>query len=69
MRSISDYAEAFEQMKRAAGVNEIDEVIDRFKTQGRTSEILDGQNEKAKEDVKRLSEIKEKLQETWEKVR
>ena len=56
-------------MKRAAGVNEIDEVIDRFKTQGRTSEILDGQNEKAKEDVKRLSEIKEKLQETWEKVR
>ena len=57
MRSISDYAEAFEQMKRAAGVNEIDEVIDRFKTQGRTSEILDGQNEKAKEDVKRLSEI------------
>ena len=69
MRSISDYAEAFEQMKRAAGVNEIDEVIDRFKTQGRTSEILDGQNEKAKEDVKRLSEIKEELQETWEKVR
>ena len=69
MRSISDYAEAFEQMKRAAGVNEIDEVIDRFKTQGRTSEILDGQNEKAKEEVKRLSEIKEELQETWEKVR
>ena len=69
VRSISDYAEAFDQMKRAAGVNEIDEVIERFRTQGRTSEILEGQNEKAKEDVKKLSEVKEELQETWEKVR
>lgn len=69
MRSISDYAEAFDQMKRAAGVNEIDEVIERFRTQGRTSEILEAQNEKAKGDVKKLSEVKEELQETWEKVR
>ena len=56
-------------MKRAAGVNEIDEVIERFRTQGKTSEILEGQNEKAKQDVKKLSEVKEELQETWEKVR
>ena len=56
-------------MKRAAGVNEIDEVIERFRTQGKTLEILEGQNEKAKQDVKKLSEIKEDLQETWEKVR
>ena len=66
---MSDYAEAFEQMKRAAGVNEIDEVIERFRTQGKTLKILEGQNEKAKQDVKKLSEIKEELQETWEKVR
>ena len=66
---MSDYAEAFEQMKRAAGVNEIDEVIERFSSQGKTLEILEGQNEKAKQDVKKLSEIKEELQETWEKVR
>ena len=56
-------------MKRAAGVNEIDEVIERFRTQGRTSEILEAQNEKAKGDVKKLSEVTEELQETWEKVR
>ena len=66
---MSEYAEAFEQMKRAAGVNEITEVVDRFRTQHKTAEILEGQNEKAKVDVMKLSEVKEQLQETWEKVR
>ena len=69
IRSVSDYAEAFEQMKKAAGVRTIEEVIERFRTQGRTSEILEGQNEKAKADVKGLSETKEDLQSTWDKVR
>ena len=66
---MSDYVEAFEQMKKAAGVRSIEEVIERFRTQGRTSEILEGQNEKAKADVKGLSETKEDLQSTWDKVR
>ena len=56
-------------MKKAAGVRSIEEVIERFRTQGRTSEILEGQNEKAKADVKGLSETKEDLQSTWDKVR
>jgi len=56
-------------MKRAAGVNEISEVVERFKTQGQTSEILEVQNEKAKVDVMKLSKVKEELQNTWEKVR
>ena len=66
---MSEYAEAFDQMKRAAGVNEITEVVDRFRTQNKTAEILEGQNEKAKLDVMKLSEVKEELQATWEKVR
>ena len=69
MRDVSEYATAFDQMKRAAGVNEISEVIERFKTQGQTSEILEVQNEKAKVDVMKLSKVKEELQNTWEKVR
>ena len=69
MRDVSEYATAFDQMKRAAGVNEISEVVERFKTQGQTSEILEVQNEKAKVDVMKLSKVKEELQNTWEKVR
>lgn len=56
-------------MKRAAGVDEIGDVIERFRTQGKTSEILDTQNEKSKEDVMKLSQAKEQLQNEWEKVR
>ena len=69
IRDVSEYAEAFDQMKRAAGVEEIDDVIDRFKTQGKTAELLEIQNDKAKSDVMKLSEEKEELQECWEKVR
>ena len=66
---MSEYAEAFDQMKRAAGVEDIKDVIDRFKTQGKTADLLEIQNNKAKGDVMKLSEEKEELQECWEKVR
>ena len=56
-------------MKRAAGVDEVEDVIERFRTQGQTSEILATQNERAKDDVMKLSQTKEQLQSTWEKVR
>ena len=65
----SEYTEAFNQMKRAAGVDEVEDVIERFRTQGQTSEILATQNERAKDDVMKLSQTKEQLQSTWEKVR
>ena len=56
-------------MKRAAGVDDVGDVIERFRTQGKTSEILDIQNEKSKDDVMKLSQAKEQLQNEWEKVR
>ena len=68
-RTISDYIDLFEQMKKAAGVTEVKDVIERFRTQGETTEVLDTQNNKAKEEVRKLSTEKEELQEKWEKVR
>ena len=56
-------------MKKAAGVTEVKDVIERFRTQGETTEVLDTQNNKAKEEVRKLSTEKEELQEKWEKVR
>ena len=59
----------FEQMKKAAGVTEVKEVIERFRTQGETAAVLETQNDQAKEEVMRLTKIKEELQAQWEKVR
>ena len=68
-RTISDYIDLFEQMKKAAGVTEVKDVIERFRTQGETTEMLETQNNKAKEEVRKLSTLKEELQQKWEKVR
>ena len=67
--AVSDYVELFEQMKKAAGVTEVKEVIERFRTQGETATVLETQNDQAKEEVMRLTKIKEELQAQWEKVR
>ena len=56
-------------MKKAAGVSDIDEVVLRFSTQGKTSEILGDQMTKAENDVRVLGESKENLQKEWEVVR
>ena len=66
---MGDYVELFEQMKKAAGVTEVREVIQRFRTQGETANVLETQNDQAKEEVMRLTKIKEELQAQWEKVR
>ena len=68
-RTVSDYIDLFEQMKKAAGVSQVQDVIERFRTQGETTEVLESQNDKAKEEVRKLSTLKEELQENWEKVR
>ena len=56
-------------MKKAAGVSDIDEVVLRFSTQGKTSQILCDQMTKAENDVRVLGESKETLQKEWEVVR
>ena len=56
-------------MKKAAGVSDIDEVVLRFSTQGKTSQILGDQMTKAENDVRVLGESKETLQKEWEVVR
>ena len=56
-------------MKKAAGVSDVDEVVVRFSTQGKTSEILGDQMRKAENDVRILGESKETLQQEWEVVR
>ena len=66
---MGDYVELFEQMKKAAGVTEVREVIQRFRTQGETANVLETQNDQAKEEVMRLTKMKEELQAQWEKVR
>ena len=68
-RTVSDYIDLFEQMKKAAGVSQVQDVIERFRTQGETTQVLESQNDKAKEEVRKLSTLKEELQENWEKVR
>ena len=56
-------------MKKAAGVSDIDEVVLRFSTQGKASQILGDQMTKAENDVRVLGESKETLQKEWEVVR
>ena len=34
-----EFEEAFERMKKAAGVNSIKQVVDRFMTQGKTTQV------------------------------
>ena len=65
----TEFEEAFARMKKAAGVSEIDEVVKRFSTQGKTSQILGDQMSKAENDVRILGESKENLQQEWEVVR
>lgn len=63
------FEEAFSKMKKAAGVSSIEEVVARFKTQGKTTNILGDQMNKAENDVRVLGESKENLQQEWEVVR
>ena len=69
VREISEYEDAFEEMKKAAGVTKIDEIVERCGTQRKTASLLEVQNNKAKADVMRLTSVKEGLQDEWEVVR
>ena len=65
----AEFEEAFARMKKAAGVSDVDEVVTRFSTQGKTCDILGDQMKKAENDVRILGDSKEKLQLEWEAVR
>ena len=56
-------------MKKAAGVEKIEEIVERCGTQKKTAALLEVQNNKAKGDVMRLTSVKEALQDEWELVR
>ena len=47
----AEFEEAFSRMKKAAGVSDVEEVVTRFSTQGKTSDILGDQMKKAENDV------------------
>ena len=64
-----EFEEAFSRMKKAAGVSDVDEVVTRFSTQGKTSDILGDQMKRAENDVRVLGDSKEKHQQEWEVVR
>ena len=68
-QEFQEFEDAFARMKKAAGVSEIDEVINRFSTQNKTASILEGQMRLAETDVRTLGEMKESLQKEWEQVR
>ena len=36
----AEFEEAFARMKKAAGVSDVDEVVTRFSTQGKTCEVF-----------------------------
>ena len=48
---VDEVEEAFSNMRRAAGVGDMAEVVDRFATQKKTANILKLQNEKSKKEV------------------
>ena len=64
-----EFEEAFSKMKKAAGVSDVEEVVTRFSTQGKTSNILGDQMNKAENEVRVLGESKERHQQEWEVVR
>ena len=68
-QEFQEFEDAFARMKKAAGVSEIDEVINRFSTQNKTASILEGQMRLAETDVRTLGELKESLYKEWEQVR
>ena len=64
-----DFEDAFDKMARSAGVSEISEVIDRFKTQNITWTSLNNQQANAEKDVREMGVIKEDLEKKFSEVK
>ena len=60
--TVNDFDEAFNKMSRSAGVSEIAEVVERFRTQKLTSSSLHDQQSTAETDVREMGVLKEDLE-------
>jgi len=68
-RKISTYEEAMAKIKDATGVSDIQEVVQRFLSQGETQKHLDQLKLSNEKTVLRLKEEKEKLQKEFEEMK
>jgi hypothetical protein len=60
--NVNQFEDAFSKMARSAGVSEVEEVIDRFKTQNTTNKVLEEQSDKAEMDIRDMGVLKEELE-------
>ena len=67
--SVGEFEEAFNRMARAAGVSEVPEVIERFRTQKQTFSVLEEQQTQAETDVRVMGIQKEDLDKEFVEVR
>ena len=67
--SNSDFEAAFTSMARSAGVADIGEVVERFRTQKSTNASLDYQQTSAETDVREMGKTKEELENDLADVR
>lgn len=66
---IASYEEALAKIKDATGVSDIQEVVDRFLTQGDTKRHLEQLREENTHNLARLKEEKERLQAQFEEMK
>ena len=67
--STLDFEDAFNKMARSAGVSEVSEVVDRFRTQKQTCSSLGDQQSNAETDVREMGVIKEDLEREYNEVK
>ena len=67
--SVNDFDEAFNKMARSAGVSDIAEVVERFRTQKQTSSSLHDQQSTAETDVREMGVLKEDLEREYNEVK
>ena len=67
--SNSDFDAAFTSMARSAGVSDIGDVVDRFRTQKSTFASLEEQQTAAESDVREMGKLKEDLEKNFGEVR
>ena len=67
--TVNDFDEAFNKMARSAGVSDIAEVVERFRTQKMTSSSLHDQQSTAETDVREMGVLKEDLERQYNEVK
>ena len=67
--SNSDFDAAFTSMATSAGVSDIGDVVDRFRTQKSTFASLEEQQTAAESDVREMGKLKEDLEKKFAEVR